>query len=249
MPRGKKTTALTERQAVFVREYLADLNATRAAAAAGYSKRTAKSTAHELMLTPKIQDAIQAAMKARADRLDIKADDVLRRLWGMANADTRELIEFRRGCCRYCWGAGHRYQRTAGEMERDRIEWDSLQDKARIGKDFDERGGIGYHAKRDPNPECPECFGDGVGQVHMHDTRSLSPGAAQLYAGVKQGREGLLEVKAHSQHEALRDVGRHLGLFKDRTEVSGPDGSPLIPRKKTDLTDDELAAIAAGRRD
>lgn len=219
---------LTAKQQAFVREYLVDLCATAAARRAGYSARTAKEQAAELMRKPQIAEAITEAQKARADRTEITADNVLRDLWAIAQADARELVELRRTCCRYCWGAGFRYQRTAGELERDREAWEALDDKAkaRLGGVFDEKGGPGYHAKRDPNPECPECFGDGREEVFVHDTRKLSPTARRLFAGIKQTKDGL-EIKTLAQDTALVTVGKHLGMFRERVEHSGPDGKPL----------------------
>jgi phage terminase small subunit len=52
----------------------------------------------------------------------------------------------------------------------------------------------------------------------VHDTRKLSKTAARLYAGMKQTKEGL-EVKMHSQDDALVNVGRHLGLFTDKIKL------------------------------
>jgi hypothetical protein len=39
-----------------------------------------------------------------------------------------------------------------------------------------------------PNPECPRCNGDGIGQPFFADTRKLAPDAALAYSGVKLGR-------------------------------------------------------------
>jgi hypothetical protein len=193
---------------------------------AGYTTGVAKDQAYKMLRKPEIMDAIAAAMKERSDRTQVTQDDVLRGLKAIAQADVRELIEFRRTCCRYCWGKGFRYQRTAGEIEREREEFQALPDKLKKGKAFDLKGGDGYNAKRDPNPQCPECFGDGVGDAFVHDTRRISPDAARLYAGVKVTREGL-EVKTHSAIDALVKIGHHLGMFKDKVEHSGPDGKPL----------------------
>lgn len=38
---------------------------------------------------------------------------------------------------------------------------------------------------------------------------------------------GSIRFKLHSKTEALRDLCRHLGLLKDKLEVSGPDGGPF----------------------
>jgi phage terminase small subunit len=211
------TGSLTPKQQRFVEEYLVDLNASDAARRAGYSVRTAARIGFENLQKLNIAAAIDEARAARAQRVGIDADEVLRGLAAIARADSRELIEYRRTCCRYCWGAGFRWQRTRGEMERDRAAHEQLRLTARTSRrkppgPFDEQGGIGYHAKRDPNADCPECFGDGVGSAFVHDTRNVSPEAARLYAGVKVTREGI-EIKTHSQPEALVQLGKHLGLF------------------------------------
>lgn len=216
---------MNPKQEAFVREYLVDLCQAKAAVRAGYSPRSARTTARDLMARDDVQAAVVAARAARAERVELSADQVLQDLWAIAKADPRELVEYRRTCCRYCWGKGFRYQRTAGEMERDREAHAALLLKARPAKraiigDFDEKGGPGYHAKRDPHPDCEECFGDGIGRTHVHDTRRLSPAAARLYAGMKETKDGF-EVKTLDQDGALVNVGRHLGVFKDHVEISG----------------------------
>ena len=95
--------ALTPKQARFVDEYLLDLNATQASIRAGYSAKTAEQQGPRLLGNVGVSLAIQAAQKARADRLRIDADDVLRRWVEIANADPNELIQYRRGCCADCW--------------------------------------------------------------------------------------------------------------------------------------------------
>ena len=51
-------------------------------------------------------------------------------------------------------------------------------------------------------------------------TRTLSPQARVLYAGVKQTKDGL-EIKMHDQQKALENVARHLGMFQDKLAVEG----------------------------
>lgn len=227
---AKGADGLTAKQARFVKEYLVDLNATQAAIRAGYSEKTAKVIGSENLTKPAIASAVAAAQQKRSEEIGITAHAVLGDLWTIAKADPRELIEFRRGCCRHCWGLECRYQRTQGEMERERQDFEN-RDTALIeaGKPglggFDEKGGAGYTPKRDPNPDCTECFGDGVGETFVHDTRKLSPAAARLFAGAKQTREGL-EVKMLSQDDALVNVGRHLGLFKDKIALGGDETAP-----------------------
>lgn len=211
---------MTLKQEAFVREYLLDLNATQAAIRAGYSARTAQEQGSRLLSNVMVSKSLAAAVKARAERTLISADQVVRELHVIAHADPRELTEFRRLCCRYCHGTGFRYQRTTGEMERDREAYalKKSESKKRLPP-FDEKGGLGYHAKKDPNPECPECFGDGIGHVHINDTRHLSPAAARLFAGVKRTKDGI-EVLTRGQDNALIHLGKHAGAFKERIEVT-----------------------------
>jgi phage terminase small subunit len=85
---------LTARQRSFVREYLIDLNATQAAMRAGYSEKTAYASGAENLKKPQIANAIEAAMKIRADRTDITADRVLKELAKIGFADIRKAIKW-----------------------------------------------------------------------------------------------------------------------------------------------------------
>lgn len=78
---------LTVRERLFVREYLIDLNAARAAVRAGYSPRWAYTNTHRVINRPRVKAVIEAAMAARAAKLEITADRVLREiaLMGFAN--------------------------------------------------------------------------------------------------------------------------------------------------------------------
>jgi phage terminase small subunit len=69
--------ALTDKQQLFVEEYLVDLNATQAAIRAGYSEDTARQMGSENLSKPDILDAIAAAKHLRSERTKINADYVL----------------------------------------------------------------------------------------------------------------------------------------------------------------------------
>jgi len=108
-------------------------------------------------------------------------------------------------------------------------------------------GGLGFNPTREPHPECPECFGRGVESVIVKDTRKLTGKAAKLYAGAQQTKEGVKSL-GRDQNAALMALGRYVGIFTDKTEVSGPGGGPvpLLGLRASDLSDDQLATIAAG---
>jgi phage terminase small subunit len=59
-------TRLTDKQRIFVSEYLTCLNASEAARRAGYSETTAGSIGHENLKKPEIQKAIAEQMNAHA---------------------------------------------------------------------------------------------------------------------------------------------------------------------------------------
>lgn len=84
--------ALTPKQRMFVKEYLIDLNATQAAVRAGYSEKTATAQSSRLLTNVNVSDAIQEAMRNRAERTEITADMVLRELGKIGFADIRKLF-------------------------------------------------------------------------------------------------------------------------------------------------------------
>lgn len=219
----RKPFKISAKMQRFVDEYLVDLNGAAAARRAGYKNRQ---SAVELMVRPEIQAAINQAKTERAARLRIEQDDVVRPLWDAYTADPNDLVDYRRTCCRYCYGAGYRYQRTAGEMEREREAHAAATTKAHDeGKEvpppFDEKGGTGWDPRRDPNPECPECFGDGHGEVFIHDTRKLSIEQRAQLAGVERSKEGI-KVKALDKVAVGTLLMRHMGLLNDKLLVQRP---------------------------
>lgn len=213
MTKGKKLTA---KQQAFADEYLKDLNGTQAAIRAGYSPKTANEQAARLLANVSVQEAIREAMDKRQKRLEISADMVLKRWWDIANANPNELVQYRRDCCRHCYGVDHRYQ----WIDQDEFQAAVDSAKARKAKVLpSDAGGFGFVATMEPNPKCPKCNGEGHGHMHVSDTRKLSPAALALFAGVKSGKEGL-QVLMQSQEQALINVARHLGMFNDKLEVT-----------------------------
>jgi phage terminase small subunit len=213
---------LLEKQACFVREYAVDFNGTQAAIRAGYSERTAQEQASRLLSNVMVQAALRELMADRVKRLEIDADEVVRAWESIATANPNELSQFRRLCCRHCWGEAFGYQYTPGEFLKAKIRHEEKRaellsksgGKSDIG-DFAGLDGDWYQKHRDPNSECPECFGEGVGETFLQDTRKLSPAALAMYAGVKEGREGI-EILTSSREKARENLARSLGIFKDK---------------------------------
>jgi len=73
----RNDSKLTERQKMFCKEYIIDLNATQASIRAGYSEKTAKQIGSENLSKPYLQEEIARLMKSREERVKLTADKVL----------------------------------------------------------------------------------------------------------------------------------------------------------------------------
>jgi phage terminase small subunit len=80
-------SALTNRQARFVAEYLVDLNATQAAVRAGYSPRGGDVQGVRLLGNVRVAAAIAAAQAARSVRTEVTQDRVLLELARLGFSD------------------------------------------------------------------------------------------------------------------------------------------------------------------
>ncbi|CAE6900210.1 terminase small subunit [Paraburkholderia domus] len=217
--------SLSPMEARFVEEYVTDRNATRSARRAGYAEESALKHAHELLKRPDVVKAIQLSEKAMMDRLHINQDLVLKYWWDIATCDPNEIVQFRRDNCRHCWGEAHAYQWIDNEeYMREVVRHMRDEEKAtENGKKFtreapDGAGGFGFVKSREPNPSCPKCDGDGHGYTHINDTRRLSPAARRLYAGMKEGKEGI-QALLHDQKAAMDNIAKFIGMFKERVEI------------------------------
>ncbi|ASA04084.1 MULTISPECIES: terminase small subunit [Enterobacter cloacae complex] len=198
---------LTAQQRLFVAEYLKDGNATQAAIRSGYSKKSAEQIGYQLLQKTSVAQAIAQQQKASIARTLGGADEVLAQMWQLATFDANQLSQYRRGACRYCWGFGHQYQwRDMVEFEEKRLEATERDKREPV-----DVGGYGYDHTREPNPGCPRCNGDGIGQPYFADTRKLSPVAALAYSGVKLGKNGV-EITAISRERMFEAVMKRLGL-------------------------------------
>lgn len=230
---------LNDMQARFVAEYLIDMDKTAAYQRAGYKSQgeTGAAAARRLYRNVSVNRAIRDALTARERRTEITQDAVLKMWWDIATADPTELTEYRRLCCRHCWGFGFNYQ------WRDSIEFEDAVSEAmrKSQRPPNDRGGYGYDSTLDPNPDCPRCNGAGIGRPHFHDTRDLRGASRRLFAGIKEGKFGT-EVITRNQDEALKMVAQHLGMLKNRTEVTGKDGEP-IKAEVANLSSQEAADL------
>jgi phage terminase small subunit len=218
----------------FAQEFIVDLNGSQAyqRASPECTEPAARANASRLLASANVAKEVQRLLDERAIRTGITADRVLVRLWNIATADVRKLVEYRIGSCRHCWGMYNQYHYTEAEFsaaqdkhireEADRAK----KDGAHEAKPFPEKGGPGYDHNRPPNPECPECWGRGQGMPIIHDTRHLDEGEAALFAGLKVTKDGL-NVNIEDRAAYLQLVGRHLGMWNDKLKVTD-ETNPLM---------------------
>lgn len=190
----KNAAELTDKQRRFCAEYLVDLNATQAAKRAGYSDKTARVTAQELLTTTKVVAHLQQLMDERAQRTQVTADRVITEVARLGFADLRRL--------------------------------------------FDDKGALL------PVQEWPDDVAAAIASVEVDE----------LFEGFGENRVQVgytKKVKLWDKGKALEMLGRHLKLWIDRAELSGPNGGP-IPVKNDGvdlslLTDEELQQLEALR--
>lgn len=231
--------SLTPKQRRFVNEYCVDENATQAALRAGCPEASAHVTACRWLKDAKIQQAVKERMEECAVAASITPEWVVGQWAKIAQADPNDIVQVRRTCCRHCHGFGHQYQWTEAEYS---AAVDRAVDSGKPAPDG--MGGFGFDPNAEPHPECPECGGLGIEDVHVADTRKLRGPAKVLYAGAERTRNGI-KINMRDKDAAVANLARYLGMMVDKKEFSGPGGGPIPLANLTaeDLTDDQLAAI------
>lgn len=91
------TTKLREKQELFCRQYLVDLNATQAAIRSGYSPKTAGSQGFDLLKKPEVQARLTEMRIELVSSTEISPERVLRELGRIAFGDPRRVMT---------WGPG-----------------------------------------------------------------------------------------------------------------------------------------------
>ena len=95
--KGKRFKKLTNKETLFVQEYLIDLDVERAALAAGFSKTMAASKAYQWVrngkVKPQVFEAIGKAFKRREERTEITQDRVLDEYAKLAFLDPQKFYD------------------------------------------------------------------------------------------------------------------------------------------------------------
>lgn len=211
---------MTPRQELFCREYCRDWNGTRAAIAAGYSKKCAQEQASQNLSLPIVQEFIDRYKASITKTVDLSVEEVAGYIKAVLRADPNELVEQHIGSCRHCWGANFEYQEKPSEFIARYKAWKKREEGPKAtGDPFNPQGGDGYLMRKAPNPACPECEGVGIEYTVMKPSGSLSADARKLYLGVKKTKGGI-EMVMYDKGKAIEQAARYLGMNKEQVMVS-----------------------------
>lgn len=205
---------ISDQQAKFAEHVVNGESRTEAYRRSGYTGEgaVAWAAASRLLRNVKVSRYVHHLRNERQKRYAAELDDVIGQLTAIINADPNEISQYRRVNCRYCWGSDHKYQ------WRDITEQLSAERKAESdgAAPPDTSGGIGFVDNADPNPECPRCNGEGVGEPFFADTRDLEGDARYLLQGVKLGKFGI-EILTADKDSARKELAR-LILLRSTSE-------------------------------
>lgn len=231
---------LSDQQMIFAQHVVEGKTRVEAYRLAGYTGKgnAAYVTASQLLRNPKVSRYVHHLRNERQRRYAAELDDVIGQLTAIINADPNEISQYRRVNCRYCWGSDHKYQ------WRDIAEQLSAERKAESDGTAppDTSGGIGFVDNADPNPECPRCNGEGVGEPFFADTRDLEGDARYLLQGVKLGKFGI-EILTADKDSARKELAR-LILLRNTSERQS-----LLDVERLELQNEKLRHEISALRD
>ena len=231
---------LSDQQMIFAQHVVEGKTRVEAYRLAGYTGKgnAAYVTASQLLRNPKVSRYVHHLRNERQRRYAAELDDVIGQLTAIINADPNEISQYRRVNCRYCWGVEHKYQ------WRDIAEQLAAERKAEADGAHppDTSGGIGFVDNGDPNPECPRCNGEGVGEPFFADTRDLEGDARYLLQGVKLGKFGI-EILTADKDSARKELAR-LILLRNTSERQS-----LLDVERLELQNEKLRHEISALRD
>jgi phage terminase small subunit len=182
---------------------------------------TASRRASDLLRNSRIAARIAELRRPMFEKAAFEIADVLKHWVAIATANPNDLIQNRRTCCRHCYGINHQYQWV--ESVHALACAKAIHEGKRVPA---APGGFGFNATRPPADDCPVCFGEGIVNVYVADTRTLTGGAKLLYAGLKQTKHGV-QVLMRDQDDALRNIAKFLGMFKEKVDQPSGDSGTM----------------------
>lgn len=195
---------LNDRQRAFVDAYLIDPNATKAAEAAGYSKKTANEQGARLLANVSVANEIQRRQSERAEQAKLTADEVLREIDTLASSDIGALFDLDADALRMLpmreWPAEARKAVASVKVKVYPIDKPEIDD---------------------------EDLAD-LENMAANLTNPLLRRFVDLMRDVRWDQYQLVEIKLWDKNSALDKAAKHRGMFTDKVEITGKDGEPLM---------------------
>lgn len=202
------------------------------------SKGEADRRCWELEKDPRIRRVIDKHVGEAQAEASFGVRELFKRWVDQLNADPNELIVHRRVCCRYCYGVDYRYQWREQEYA------DAVTAALKLKMEPPPcDGGFGFNGTLEPMPNCPQCDGEGTGQVRIADTRKLSPAGRMLIKKIKQDKDGAVELELHDPKRTEEMIAKTLGMFREQVDVS-----VLMGVVRGEVNDEERAVLEAALR-
>jgi phage terminase small subunit len=200
MARKRPGETLTDKQRTFCNEYVIELNATKAAIAAGYSEDSARSTGSHLLDDPDVAAYIRRLQEDKFLNLRITAEQVLAELARIGFADFEEEIQEPRSKSQ---------DLKRGEKLLASLSW-------KKGENFRDANGKVV----DPQEQTQE---PRVKSPDIREDHSMVKRAAMSYRRVvvdeATGTRTTYTFSLRDKIMALRIIAQHLGLFlPDKTK-------------------------------
>lgn len=213
----KELAELDEKEKLFVHEYLQDFNASRASKIVGYKYPIS------LKNLPNCYEVVKKLVAYRCHQLALDPNQVLN-LWAQMIAwDANELSRVWVHCCPVCWAKNVPAQMSAMAINHWRLKWEDKESKLEAtvegytARPFPEDKYEVWDKRKEPNPDCPECHGNGDSEIVYGDTKNLSPIGKIMFNGVTQGKLGLNFILM-SKENALKNLATALELFREKQD-------------------------------
>lgn len=197
---------LTPKQEAFAQAFVATRNKSmayrQAYDVATTNRQTIYSNAADLCNLPQVAVRITELNNEAAGRCVLTKTAFIDMIAQRLLANRSDVMRTVRVCCRHCYGVGHKYQ-WVDELEYVTelaavLDWNSAYPKARKPVP-DDAGGYGFDPHAEPAATCTvrPCLGHGELRTIITDTDKLTGGAALIFEGVKETKDGI-EVKMAS---------------------------------------------------
>jgi phage terminase small subunit len=198
--------ALKGKQRNFVVEYLRDLHGTNAAIRAGYSKETARSQASRMLTFVNIAAAVNAGMALYA----MPAPEVLYRLAQEARGSMADFLRVDEEEVTVSQVIAYVTEHEAGGIVSDAIARLKGEDEVNDGP----RRALLITTETVTRAVARLDLLQAADKLHLVKKYSLDD-------------KGKVSIELYDAQVAKQLIGKHHGLFVDRTEVTGKDGKAI----------------------